>query len=180
MNQHEQQQRQQKFAELIDPIQGRLFAYIHSLVRDLNDADDLYQQTTIVLWKKFDTYRSDQPFISWAFGVARFEVANFLRSRQRTRLYFSDDLNLMLADSFQSRFESELDERAAALSECMDKLRLRDRKLILGCYEDGLGIRAMAERLNRSTHSIHNSLRRIRKSLMQCVEGTVANLRHPS
>ena len=80
MNQHEQQQRQQKFAESIDPIQGRLFAYIHSLVRDLNDADDLYQQTTIVLWKKFDTYRTDQPFISWAFGVARFEVANFLLS----------------------------------------------------------------------------------------------------
>ena len=36
--------------------QTRLHGYLHSLVRDLNDADDLFQQTTMILWKKFGEF----------------------------------------------------------------------------------------------------------------------------
>src|SRR5262249_35538535 len=44
------------FAEHLRQSQTRLYGYIHSLVRDLNDADDLFQQTSLILWKKFDEY----------------------------------------------------------------------------------------------------------------------------
>ena len=36
--------------------QTQLFGYIYSLVRDLDDADDLFQQTSLVLWDKFDQF----------------------------------------------------------------------------------------------------------------------------
>ena len=79
--------------------QARLFGYIHSLVRDSNDADDLFQQTAMVLWRKFAEYDPARPFLGWACGVARFEVTNFLRTRGRSKLYFSDDLNLLLIEA---------------------------------------------------------------------------------
>src|SRR5262249_7089766 len=82
--------RQAKFAEHLGQSQTRLYGYIHSLVRDLNDADDLYQQTALILWKKFGEFDRQRSFFSWACGIARLEVANFLRSRGRQRLYFSD------------------------------------------------------------------------------------------
>ena len=50
-----------EFAAQLQRCQSRLFGYIHSLVRDLNDADDIIQQTTFILWKKysqFDRHRS--------------------------------------------------------------------------------------------------------------------------
>ena len=46
-----------EFADYLRDHQSRLYAYIHSLVRDLNDADDLLQQTTLILWKKFGGVR---------------------------------------------------------------------------------------------------------------------------
>src|SRR5438270_354535 len=88
-----------EFAALLRREQTRLYNYIHSLVRDLNDADDLFQQTTLVLWKKFGEFDPARSFFAWACGVARLEVANFLRSRGRQRLYFSDDLNLLLIEA---------------------------------------------------------------------------------
>src|SRR3954447_2331283 len=90
-----------EFAALLRREQTRLYGYIHSLVRDLNDADDLFQQTTLILWKKFAEFDPARSFFSWACGIARFEVANFLRSRGRQRLYFSDDLNLLLVEAQQ-------------------------------------------------------------------------------
>ena len=88
-----------EFAEYLGRDQARLYGYIHSLVRDVHDADDLFQQTTLILWNKFDDYDRSRSFLSWACGVARLEVCNFLRSRGRQRLYFSDDLNLLLAEA---------------------------------------------------------------------------------
>src|SRR5215469_2273201 len=124
------QARNAAFAELLRQAQTRLYGYIHSLVRDLNDADDLFQQTTLILWKKFAEFERGRSFFSWACGVARLEVANFLRSRGRQRLYFSDDLNLLLAEAQEAMTDPELDDRRDALAGCVAKLRERDRELL--------------------------------------------------
>src|ERR1700710_651459 len=92
------------FAEYLRLHQSRLFGYIHSLVRDFNDADDLFQQTALILWRKFGEYDRGRSFLGWACGVARFEVTNFLRGRGRNRLYFTDQLNLLLIEA-QEQFE---------------------------------------------------------------------------
>src|SRR3954468_9432123 len=122
------------FAEHLRRSQTRLYGYIHSLVRDLNDADDLFQQTTLILWKKFGEFDPQRSFFSWACGIARFEVANFLRSRGRQRLYFSDDLNLLLVEAQQELADDEREARRDALAGCVEKLRQRDRELLRECY----------------------------------------------
>ena len=53
-----------EFAEYLLPCQSRLYGYIHSLVRDLNDADDLYQQTALILWKKFAEFDRGRSFFT--------------------------------------------------------------------------------------------------------------------
>jgi RNA polymerase sigma-70 factor (ECF subfamily) len=162
-----------EFADLLRRDQSRLFGYVHSLVRDLDDAEDLFQQTTTVLWKKFPGFDRGRSFFAWACGVARLEVANFLRARGRRRLYFSDELNLMLAETQEELPGDELEERRAALSQCVGKLRQRDRQLIDECYGGDGGVNAAAARQGRSPQSVHNSLRRIRRALFECVQRTL-------
>src|SRR5262249_35869544 len=116
-----------EFAAVLRREQSRLYGYIHSLVRDLNDADDLFQQTTLILWKKFAAFDRRQSFFAWACGVARLEVANFLRGRSRQRLYFSDELNLLLIEAQAGLADEELEARREALAGCLEKLRQRDR-----------------------------------------------------
>ena len=168
-----------EFAELMQRHQSQLFAYLHSLVRDFNDTDDLFQQTAMILWRKFDQYDRSRGFVAWACGVARFEVSNFLRTRGRSRLYFSDDLNLLLIEAQAEVASDEVDGRREALTQCVDKLRERDRELVREAYgQDEAQVASVADRIGRSSHSVHNSLRRIRRALFECVQRTLAQSAH--
>ena len=166
-----------EFAEYLRLHQSQLFGYIHSLVRDLNDADDVFQQTAVILWNKFSEFDRRRGFVPWACGVARLEVGNFLRSRSRRRLYFTDELNLLLVDAHAEMTRSELEDRRAALGQCLQKLRERDRRLLEDCYGEP-GVNATAERQGRSPQSVHNSLRRIRRALFECIRRTLVQGAH--
>jgi RNA polymerase sigma-70 factor (ECF subfamily) len=163
-----------EFAARLSHHQTQLFGYIYSLVRDLDDADDLFQQTSLVLWDKFHLYDPSKSFIAWACGVARYEVSNFLRSRSRQRLYFSDNLAIMLIEAHNELGEEPLEDRRHALAQCMTKLRPKDQQLLDACYGRSARIPDVAEHWGRSTQSIHNSLRRIRRTLFECVNRSLA------
>jgi RNA polymerase sigma-70 factor (ECF subfamily) len=172
------QERKLEFANLLKLDQSRLYGYIHSLVRDLNDTDDIFQQAALILWKKFDTFERDRCFFSWACGIARFECANFLRSRGRKRLYFSDELNLLLIEAQEKLSSDESEARRQALNDCIEKLRERDRVLLRECYADDAVVSDAADRHGRSPQSVYNSLRRIRRALFECI-GRVLSLGNP-
>ena len=168
-----------EFARRLRQNQTRLYGYIHALVRDLNDADDLYQQTALILWKKFAAFDATRSFFAWACGVARLEVANFLRTRARRRLYFSDDLSLLLIEAHGDMTDEELEDRRDALARCVERLRQRDRELLTECYGESSGVHGAADRRGRSSHSVYNSLRRIRRALFECIARTLAQESRP-
>lgn len=172
-------QRKTRFAELLRPCQARLLGYLHALVRDLDDAEDLFQQTTVILWKKFDEYDGSRSFLAWACGIGRLEAMNFLRARGRQKLYFSDDLNLLLVEAQEAFPDDEHDARRAALTGCVEKLRDGDRKLLQDVYAAGASPTQVAQRLGRVPQSVQNSLRRIRRALFACVERALAQDKHP-
>jgi RNA polymerase sigma-70 factor, ECF subfamily len=158
-----------EFSERLQRSQTRIFSYIYSLVRDMDDADDVFQQTGLALWRKYDQYDPTRSFVAWACGVARFEASNFLRSRGRDRLYFSDDLNVLLIEAWEVTARENQEERLDALAGCIGKLRERDRELLDACYRRSIRIPQIAETWGRSPQSIHNSLKRIRTALCECV-----------
>jgi RNA polymerase sigma-70 factor, ECF subfamily len=172
-------ERRSEFAELLRDNQARLYGYIHALVRDLDDADDLFQQTTNILWNKFGDYDRSRSFLSWACGVARFEVSNFLRTRGRQKLYFTDDLNLLLIEAYDRVPRDEMEDRRDALGQCVAKLRDRDRELLRECYGEAEGIGLAAGKRGRSSQSVYNSLRRIRRALFECIERTLVAQARP-
>ena len=122
------QQRKAEFARYLAENQARLYGYIHSLVPDLNHADDLYQQTALILWSKFDEFDPGRSFFAWACGVARLEAANFARSLARQRRFFGHDLNLLLVEAHEELADDELADRREALGRCVEKLAPADRR----------------------------------------------------
>jgi RNA polymerase sigma-70 factor (ECF subfamily) len=171
--------RHAEFAALFRVAQSRLYGYIHALVRDLNDADDLFQQTTLILWRRFDDFDPQRCFLSWACGIARLAVTNFLRSRGRQRLYFSDDLNLLLIEAQEEMTCEEEEDRRDALAKCIAKLRERDQQLVMECYQDQADVNQAAGRRGRSPQSVYNSLRRIRRALYECIARTLTHESRP-
>ena len=57
--------------------QQDLYAYILTLVPNVADAQDIFQETAIAIWGKADEYRLDEPFMPWASRFAWFQVRKF-------------------------------------------------------------------------------------------------------
>jgi RNA polymerase sigma-70 factor (ECF subfamily) len=169
-----QPDRRANFAEHLHRHRSRLFAYVHSLVRNLSDADDVFQQTALALWRRFDTYDASRSFLNWSLGVARLEAATWLRARARDRLRFSDELTLLLIEAFAAVPDEESSDRQEALPGCVERLAQPDRLLLAECYQRETDVAEVAARLGRSPSSVHNSLKRIRRVLFECVERAVA------
>jgi RNA polymerase sigma-70 factor, ECF subfamily len=157
------------FIELMTAYQGRMYAYILSLLADPNSANDILQETNIVLWRKSTEYQMGTNFKAWCFRIANFQVMAFRQRKMRDRLVFDDELigTLTVDAGF---YDDSYESRQKQLLTCMDKLPERQRDLIQRRYSIGASIAVMAEDLKSTANSITQALFRARNNLMDCVK----------
>jgi RNA polymerase sigma-70 factor (ECF subfamily) len=153
--------------------QRRLYLYIVSMLPDPAAAEEVLQETNIVVWRKFDQFQPASDFRAWVFRIAYFEVRKYLERQRRHGVSFSPELLDELTAEHE-RQESAQEARREALPGCMDKLPAADRELIQRVYGQGIEVPALAEQTGRHSTSIYRSLRRIRQLLLDCVERTLA------
>lgn len=176
MLEREEQQGEMRERFLVEftKIRKPLYSYVFSLVPNRDDAEDVFQRTSLILWRKIDQFDGQGSFFSWACGVAFYEVKNFLRVASRKRLQFRDDLIKQLADE---RGESlkQSDRRFPALQVCLQKLQHKDRKLLEQVYRNSESIQKISADLGRAVQSIYNRLNLLRRQLADCIEHHVAS-----
>src|SRR5215510_5949317 len=118
-----------RFVQLFAQHQRGIHAYICTLVPNRVDADDVMQETSLVLWRKWEEFDHNRDFIRWACGIAFNEVLKLRRRVATRRCYFNEELLAQLsAEAIEQSDALEL--RQAALTGCMKKLGPRDRELI--------------------------------------------------
>jgi len=165
---------EQDFLRLLQVHQNQIFSFIFCQVHHSADAEDLFQQTAVVLWEKFSQYEPGTNFLAWAKAIASNKTLTFLRDRRRSQTRFSDVLIEQLAD--RGLWSAEANERKlTALAECRQKLSASDQQLVRECYGAAVSqIRAVANQMGRTADSLYVSLSRIRRSLADCIERTLA------
>jgi RNA polymerase sigma-70 factor (ECF subfamily) len=147
--------------------QAALHRYILSLLPDRGLADDVLQETNLVLWRKAAEYDPAQPFLAWAFGMARFQVMAARRDLGRDRHVFDDQLVNMMADEYPADpLTAPLHE---ALENCLGRLPEDQRKLILARYEPGASVQDLAKARSQTPGAVSVLLLRIRKLLEDCI-----------
>jgi RNA polymerase sigma-70 factor, ECF subfamily len=162
-------ERTEEFTRLLAKHQGRIYAYIYTIVPNWADADELFQETCVILWRKFAEYRPGSNFFQWAARIAYFKVLSFRKQQKRSLLIGSDAFVETVAEEIYARADL-LVEREQALAGCMAKLREKDRDLINRRYAPGGSVKAVAKQLGRPIKSIYAALGRIRRALLECVE----------
>ena len=165
--------RYEAFLQHFTRVQGPLMAYVRSLVHDQAGADDVFQATSLTLWRRFDSFRSGEPFLPWALGIARHEVLHYWRSRRRDRLVFGEAVLAQLADA-ATGLADEADRRQAALAACVQSLPERQRQLVAMFYEQRLPAEQIAATWDRTVHAVYMALKVMRRSLFDCVQQRLA------
>ena len=161
------------FVREVTANQRRLYAFILSLVRKPADADDVLQETNLVLWQKSAEFTPGTNFVAWAFRIARFQVMALRKRQRRTHEAFDDELIDLLARDAETRADDD-EARRTALRGCVQKLRPDQAALIAERYEPGGCVNDMAERAGKSPKALSEQLARVRATLLKCVSRTLA------
>ncbi len=162
--------RQNEFARYLEKCQRSLYGYIFALVKNPDDTQDVYQQTCLTLWAKFDEFDGRSKFSTWACGVARNHVRDFYKRQSRHRARFSQAFDEQLALlAAEIPLDRELDRREA-LDECIKEMPEPDQSLVHDCYSGEFTVPQVAERLDRSTRGLYGTLRKLREGLLRCVD----------
>lgn len=159
----------EQFTALLARHHTAIMNFILSLLPNWSDAEDILQQTSVVLWRKFGEFEPGTSFLAWSCQVARFHVLNHRRKQTRDRHLFSDDLLDTLASEVLSEAE-RLDSERRLLNGCIEKLDVNSRRLLSRCYAAGSSIKQVAVELSRTPNSIYKAVNRIRESLLRCVQ----------
>ena len=148
--------------------QPRLYAFALSLTGSPNEADDVLQNTNLVLLKKREAFRPDAHFGAWALQIARLEVQRLRQSSARLRGRFDD----VLVDQLAARATASAGDPGGELKvlrSCMSRLSDSEREMLALRY-GGSSVGAIAERWGRSVGSISQTLYRVRGKLAECVK----------
>ena len=148
--------------------QDRVFTFIASLLPDRHDADEVFQEASLAIWRARDSYDVQREFYPWACGVAHNLVLKHLRKQRRDRVRLSNEVVEQLAQA-QREAQPVLDARLAALRFCLGKLDGKRRDLLTRCYRRDKPIKEIAQEERTTANALYIQLRRIRQALFDCI-----------
>ena len=158
-----------EFIDLITSFQGRLYGFILSLLGDPDQANDVLQETNIILWKKSNEFTPGTSFKAWSFRVASFQVMAYRQKKLRDRLIFDDSFFANIVNEAKD-IDEQFSAKQKTLDACMQKLNIRHRELIDKRYCHGFSVKKIAEDLQQTANAITQTLFRARKNLIDCVK----------
>jgi RNA polymerase sigma-70 factor (ECF subfamily) len=120
------------FARLFSGHARRIYGFAMTLVFNHHDAEEVFQNTSVVLWNKFGEFTPGSNFFAWASRIAYFEVLSLMKQRRRSRT-FSDEALELLANEATALSDQSTD-RYEALEECLGHLTAPDRALLQERY----------------------------------------------
>jgi RNA polymerase sigma-70 factor (ECF subfamily) len=161
------------FIEQVRQHQAQLRAAVRALGVRADAVDDFAQDVLVLAWEKRDTFAGGE-FGAWVKEIARRLVANERRKEaRRSRLQEGEVTDFLLrraASPAGPLARLEHDEALSALRGCCDELPPDSRELIRLRYFDQLAPGAIAGRLGRPSGYVRQSLLRIRRQLLDCME----------
>ena len=161
--------------QLFTRTQRRLYLFILSQVPNVQDAEEILQDANCVMLAKHDQFEPGSNFVAWASQIAVYEILKYRKRHGREKLRFSDEF-LQAVSGEAPQVLDNAEERRRALELCLQKLRPKDRELIQERYTPGIKGRDLADELGRPANSLYQSLGRIRRSLLECIERQLAVL----
>lgn len=161
------------FVRLFTSAQRSLYLFIMPLVRTAADAEEVLQETNVVILSKWSQFEPGTNFIAWCRAIARLEVFRFRRSRHHKLQLLGDDVIELLSHRIEEQ-PPDHEQRRDALTECISKLRPSDQELLRRRYSAGVTGDDVAHQLGRPANSVYQSLGRVRRVLIECVRRRLA------
>ena len=148
------------YTELVKAYSGRVFAICLGMLGNIQDAEDIAQQTLLKGFANIKQVRNSEQFGAWISRIAKNLCIDFIRRQKHRQCSFAE----------QSAADHSNAKEYPELKRALTKLSKEYRLALLLYYFDGRSIKAVAESLMISEAAAQTRLSRARKQLRKLLE----------
>jgi RNA polymerase sigma-70 factor, ECF subfamily len=155
-----------------------LTAYAYGMLKDWALAQDVVQESLIVVSAKWQSFHAGASVRAWVRGIVRLKTYEMLRHRGQETTFEDDALTKVIEKRFDAYCDEvqtdELERRKVALTKCLDLLKQRDRDMITKFYWNEESCKRLSDFTGRTVNALRLQLSRLRQKIKLCVERRLA------
>ncbi len=167
------------FAQLVAPLRDRIYWRAVKAVRDLDQAEDITQETLLRGFTRLETFRGDSRFGSWLYMVASNCIRMHLRKKKRraairlqdclqeTELTSRNSLEIPKKLPDQVAMENQM---FLGIEQAMSQLPPQYGNILRLWVEDGMDLKDIHDECGLSIAAIKSRLHRARKKVRDTLD----------
>lgn len=151
---------EEDFSRIVKENKGTIYTVCHMFADCQDDADDLFQDVLLNLWKGFGSFRGDSKVSSWIYRVALNTcISADRKKKQRKEERLSMNINLYEDQDEDSR-------QVQQLHQLIGRLGVIDRAIVL-LWLENISYEEIAGILGISAKNVSVKLVRIKEKLIK-------------
>lgn len=163
------------FNTLYDRYFQRIYAFVHSRIRNHADAEEIVQETFVTVFRSIENYRGQASLLSWIFGIAKNLANNSIRKYKthETRLGEVPRESLGPRPGLTSGTPEEnlhLRRFTEALRSQLSGVSEWQAEIFAMRHFENLSIPEIARRTDRTSDAIRSSLYRVKRMVVEAAE----------
>ena len=158
----------------------RVFNFAYARLRNRADAEEATQDTFTVVFRSIDAYRGQASLLSWVYGIAKNTVNNQIR-RNRAHEQRIERAQTELSgpgralDAFSPEERLNFRRCADAIEEALTSVTSWQAEVFRMRHFENLPIQEIADRMCRSNDAVRSSLYRMKRIVVEAVDGQVSS-----
>ena len=167
---------QERYAEIVERYEKKLFIYLYRLVGNKEEAQDLLQDVFIKAYRNLNSYDVSRKFSSWIYRIAHNEAVNHIK-RKSLKKFISWETITSSKDKLESSsIEEGADktwerkEVSREVNKAIDKLPFKYRQVLILRYYSDQSYEEIGEILGKPVNTVGTLINRAKKKLHETLK----------
>ena len=159
------------FGSLINKYRKQLFSYLLRMCEDRMQAEDLFQETLIRVWKGISNYKEQNKFSSWIFSIAHNVTMDNIRSKKvrEKGVHINENINAVTVDNPHSVYVAN--ETKEIIMHGINELPEKQKQVFLLRQHSNMSFKEIAAATNQPLNTVlghmHYAVSKLRKMLSE-------------
>ena len=156
--------------EIIRDYKDGLILYLNSFVGNIHTAEELAEDTFVLLGIKKPKDKGKGSFKTWLYTIGRNVAIDYLRQNSKRINVSIDDCPELVSEEQNLELSFIKEERKITVHRALGKLKSEYRQVLWLVYFENFNIKQVAAVMKKSAHNIETLVYRARKALKSQLE----------
>lgn len=146
------------YSEKLKLIGRPLLNFTCSRIEEYSSAQDVVQDTLLILCQKRNEYNPNKSFHGWAFRICKFQILKYFTNRKRNKEDCREDFDSLIEEIVEESMESISEEY---MVEILKNKLSPTQKIVLSYVLEGLPRKEICSLMNMREQTLNQNYRRL-------------------